>query len=953
MKRFFLTTGILLLSLGAQAQRVPVPKDFADVCDTLSALLKERFTVESKLVVNRVQRSGKTLNLTFTNTLSDYPWHKEDQDWFKAQLKEEMKNVTKDYSLGRILTRSFNFEELITPHITTDGNPSAYNITMPDPRNLQHSRYLERVGEKKFKGGMTDRYIALWQSHGRYYNEEEDNWRWQRAPLHRTVEDMFTQSFVLPFLIPMLENAGAYVLTPRERDTHRLEYIIDNDKAFIEPRTGDIRRSGTYTEKGHWSSAGEGFADKMLTYKFQDNPFLMGTARSTTCSGGAANATATWTADIQERGHYAVYISYGSADNANPKAHYTVEHMGGKTEFSVNQQIGAGTWMYLGTFEFDKGSSGRVILDNRGSQDYVVLADAVKIGGGMGKLQRGGSTSGVPSYAEGAHYWMQWAGADTTVTRGWETDYTNDFATRGAWTEWMKKEKGVPFDLSLAFHTDAGLHQADSTVGTLAIYSYLWDGKKKFEDGRSRMASRLLAEYVQDEVVKDLRANYDPDWNRRELWDRSYSESRTTGVPGMILEVMSHQNFADMKYGLDPSVRFSISRSVYKGMLKTLSAFYKTPYVVQPLPVNSFSARFTSNNTVSLKWKPTPDDAEPTAMPESYFVYMRIDGGAFNAGSEIRGTEVQMTIEPGHVYSYKVVACNAGGLSFPSEILSVGRAASAGTEVAIVNNFYRVSAPDWVDTPEYAGFEGRLDNGVPYLTDISYIGENYEYRRNAEYEDDDYPGFGASLTDHACETVAGNSFDYPYVHGKSLLSLGYSFSSMSKEAFCDNGADAPVVDLICGKQKTTVIGRGAVDSKYEVFPQELQEAIRAYTAQGGNLLLSGSEIGSDCQGSFTSDVLGYKCKSYFGTGSTRIGDFEFYNRQNPYEYCVEAPDALSPAGIHSKTFIKYKTSGTSAGVVFKTKAYRVVSLGVPIEVIKSEKDREELLRMSLQALQTN
>ena len=50
-------------------------------------------------------------------------------------------------------------------------------------------------------------------------------WEWQRARMFGTVEDLFTQSFVLPYLTPMLENAGATILIPRERDTQIHEII--------------------------------------------------------------------------------------------------------------------------------------------------------------------------------------------------------------------------------------------------------------------------------------------------------------------------------------------------------------------------------------------------------------------------------------------------------------------------------------------------------------------------------------------------------------------------------------------------------------------------------------------------------------------------------------------------------------------------------------------------------
>ena len=77
--------------------------------------------------------------------------------------------------------------------------------------------------------GLYGRHIAMWQSHGYYYEQKLLRWEWQRARIFQTVEDVFTQSFVLPFLVPMLERAGAVVLLPRERDWQIEEIISDND----------------------------------------------------------------------------------------------------------------------------------------------------------------------------------------------------------------------------------------------------------------------------------------------------------------------------------------------------------------------------------------------------------------------------------------------------------------------------------------------------------------------------------------------------------------------------------------------------------------------------------------------------------------------------------------------------------------------------------------------------
>ena len=56
--------------------------------------------------------------------------------------------------------------------------------------------------------------IALWASHGRYYNETEERWSWQRALQYGTVEDRLTTEYTSR-LVPMLEAAGARVLQPR------------------------------------------------------------------------------------------------------------------------------------------------------------------------------------------------------------------------------------------------------------------------------------------------------------------------------------------------------------------------------------------------------------------------------------------------------------------------------------------------------------------------------------------------------------------------------------------------------------------------------------------------------------------------------------------------------------------------------------------------------------------
>lgn len=96
-------------------------------------------------------------------------------------------------------------------------------------------------------------------------------------------------------------------------------------------------------------------------------------------------------------------MTYQTLPGSVSDAKYLVFHKGGVTEFLVNQQIGGGTWVYLGTFEFDKGTNdyGMVVLSNESRQKGVVCADAVRFGGGMGNISRGGKPAAYPATWKG------------------------------------------------------------------------------------------------------------------------------------------------------------------------------------------------------------------------------------------------------------------------------------------------------------------------------------------------------------------------------------------------------------------------------------------------------------------------------------------------------------------------------------------------------------------------
>ena len=990
MRKFLLSVTLILSGLTLQGQTA---QEFKSVTDTLRARLHRRTSVDASLKLNRVTKRGTTLNFIFSKELGDYPWRTNDQEWFEEQLRALMPSAYRSYKIGDILADKDTLGNLLMPPLTATGKPASTRFRRSDPRSKTIP--LVRTDEQWNKG-LSGRHIALWQSHGRYYEAKTERWEWQRAATHRTVEDLYTQSYVLPFLMPMLENAGAVVMTPRERDIQSWEIICDNDPSFTGRRTGKTRLTGRYKETGEWSEIAPGFADTKAVWREYENPFLEGTARmceTSTEKEPEQKAFANWYPNFPEGGEYAVYVSYRSFANSTTDAVYTVHHLGGESVFHVNQQMGGGTWVYLGTFPFAKGMDGFVRLSNQSTSAGVISADAVKFGGGMGKVERGGELSGLPAYLEGALYSMQWYGIDTHLFDDWEDDYTKDYAGRGKWATEMTggsrvnpnvSGRKIPFDLTLAFHSDAGTTPNDTIIGTLGIYTRLSDNKDVLPNGESRMNGRLLTDFVQTQVVTDIRKQFDANWTRRALWDRSYSESRTTSVPAMLLELLSHQNFADMKYGLDPAFRFTVSRSVYKGILKYLSARYGCSYAVQPLPVKSFAAEVRDGKAV-LSWEETKDPDEPTATPSGFILYTREDDGVFDNGVRLEDVQkdgnrysVSVPIHKGKLYSYRIVAFNDGGKSFPSETLAVGSSGSSAKKILIVNNFTRISAPAWFDTPSYGGFMDNIDSGVPYVRDILFIGEVNQFDRTKKWTDDDNPGFGGSNTNRAGRLVAGNTFDYPAAHGRVLLGSGYTVCSVSADAFMAmDASEYAAVDLICGKQITTKIGRGAVPDRYTIFPTEMQDALRKYASAGGSILVAGSYIGTDAWDqvypgtfpikgadktrAFIQDVLGYKWVTNFGDVSgiivpkkgapVQLSDPMKYNRLfDEQVYRVENPDGIEPAGPYAQTFLRYAGTDIPAATVFDNGKHKVIACGFPLEALTTEGALESLLLVSMKFL---
>lgn len=907
--------------------------------------------------------------------------------------------------------------------------PLSYFITTIDklPEAHRHNPVFVAEAVPLFhpRDGMAGDIVALWASHGRYYKPGSGSWQWQRPPLFQVTEDTHTMSYVLPYVVPMIENAGGYVLLPRERNINPYEVIVDNDTND----EGQIFSQPYYKEKTgreKWiTGEEEGFIYDLPDFRDTENPFENGTYRQTNTITNGKESMAAWYADIPEDGEYAVYVSYKTLPNSTADAHYLVNYSGGSKEFIVNQTMGGGTWVYLGTFPLEAGYSDDepvVVLTNKSSKTgYLVTADAVKIGGGMGNIARSDSrtdifldpstpletnldylsglpsddseeseearedfntkienakiasdkgykphfsTSGLPRYLEGARYWLHWAGFPEYVYSPYHgaDDYKDDYTSRGIWVNYLaggsrvlpdQPGLNIPVDLAMALHSDAGKKADDSFIGTLGIY--FTNNGAYYNDGTPRTNSRALTDLLLRQITMDIRQTWEPNWTRRAMWDKSYVEARVPEVPTSLVEFMSHQNFADMKYALDPAFRFTVSRSIYKALGRFLAERKDRRFIVQPLPVKDFAISRVKKGVYKLQWEMTKDPLEPTADADRYLIMERTDDQlGFHKIGETSSTNFNVKVNDSKIHSFQVIAVNNGGASFPSETLALKE--GGDKPVLIINGFTRVSAPQSSSYGDEAGFYAANDFGVPHIRDISFIGYQTEYKRSAG------ESFGKSNTNYANQIIAGNTFDFPYIHGLSLEKNGKGFISVSVGAVekgVINLKDYSIVDLILGKQKTSMVGFGSSGLKFTAFPIKIQEKLRQFVKDGGDLLVSGSYVASDLfddrspagSQAFAREVLGIELNQgpRSLTGSLTLSNngyktknIKYSNTLNDKIYIVENPDILMPFG-NAETVYRFSDSELPAVVSSQYGKGNVIISSIPFETI-SEDLRDKVMK---------
>ena len=370
-------------------------------------------------------------------------------------------------------------------------------------------------------------------------------------------------------------------------------------------------------------------------------------------------------------------------------------------------------------------------------------------------------------------------------------------------------------------------------------------------------------------------------------------------------------------------------------------------------------------NSVRLSWNAVEDPLEPSAKPEKFKIYQRLDDNGFDNGIVVVDTVLVLKLDQmDKIYSFKVTALNNGGESFPGETLSVGIKTQSKGNILVVNGFNRICAPSIFDNGITSGVAWWKDQGVADRQDISFVGFQYDFDRKSKWLDDDSPGWGASYGDMEGKVIPGNSFNYPFVHGKAIMAAGYSFVSTSNEVFTQGRFDISpyfATDLILGEERSTKDLRDSTIVNYKIYTPAFMSKISEVTKNGGKLFISGAYIGSEfgesndtITATFAKDVLhfiwrtGHAAKggAFYTTDYARKwlnGKWNFNTEYHPDIYTVEAPDGIEPAGKNAISAFRYGENNVSAGIVFNGN-YRVVAMGIPFESILNNSDRQSLMQ---------
>jgi hypothetical protein len=376
----------------------------------------------------------------------------------------------------------------------------------------------------------------------------------------------------------------------------------------------------------------------------------------------------------------------------------------------------------------------------------------------------------------------------------------------------------------------------------------------------------------------------------------------------------------------DPKVRDQLARSTYQATLEYFDNFggLNSPVSLPTAPIN-VRAVSQASGQVTISWSagPTSPSGVHGAAATGYRIYASSDGYGFDGGTFVAGgatnTVTLSGYDPLAPYYFKVVALNAGGESLGSEVLTALPSGGA-KQVLIINGFDR---------------QDRTQNfRYPY----SFTGDGLVDRVWARYN---------------------NSFDYVVqVHSAIHAAVpGVHVDSTSNEAIISGALNLDDYD-------TVIWILGEESEANDTFNATEQTKVEQFIASGGNLFVTGSEIGWDLdqqsggrafyentlKGNYIADSAGTYTVApagggiFAGLGNIGFSNGAAFSSLDGQVYNVNSADVISPqAGATAA--LNYGNGSGAAAIQAAGSGGRggVVMFGFPFEAITTAASRAAVI----------